>query len=78
MIWGDRRPHLVALLVSNPEWAKSWAEVAGKPGDLEPVHKLVESDESVVIQGSIWRVEVPLVDSGESAAVSAGRLALPE
>jgi long-chain acyl-CoA synthetase len=34
MIWGDRRPHLVALLVSNPEWAKSWAEVAGKPGDL--------------------------------------------
>jgi hypothetical protein len=39
--------------------------------DLEPVHKLVESDESVVIQGSTWRVEVPLVDGGESAAVSA-------
>lgn len=38
---------------------------------LEPVQKLVESDESVVIQGSTWRVEVPLVDGGESAAVSA-------
>jgi hypothetical protein len=38
---------------------------------LEPVHKLVESDESVVIQGGARRVEVPLVDCGEPAAVSA-------
>jgi hypothetical protein len=39
--------------------------------DSEPVHKLVESDESVVIQGGARRVEVPLVDCGEPAAVSA-------
>jgi hypothetical protein len=40
-------------------------------GKLEPVHKLVESDESVVIQEGARRVEVPLVDCGEPAAVSA-------
>ena len=34
MVWGDRRPHLVALLVPNPEWVKSWAEKAGRPADL--------------------------------------------
>src|SRR5512132_280938 len=34
MVWGDRRPHLVALLVPNPEWVKSWADAAGKPADL--------------------------------------------
>ena len=34
MVWGDRRPHLVALLVPNPEWTKSWAHAAGKPADL--------------------------------------------
>ena len=35
MVWGDRRPHLVALLVPNPEWAKSWAHAgrqARRPG----------------------------------------------
>jgi long-chain acyl-CoA synthetase len=39
MVWGDRRPHLVALLVPNPEWAKSWADAAGKPSDLAMLAK---------------------------------------
>ncbi|MFO1153536.1 MAG: long-chain fatty acid--CoA ligase [Rhodospirillales bacterium] len=37
MIYGDRRPHLVALLVADPEWAKRWAaarEVKAEPGRL--------------------------------------------
>jgi long-chain acyl-CoA synthetase len=42
MVWGDRRPNLVALLVPNPEWAKSWAEAAGKPGDLAILAKDAE------------------------------------
>jgi long-chain acyl-CoA synthetase len=29
----------VALLVPNPEWVKSWAEAAGKPGDLAMLGK---------------------------------------
>src|SRR5690606_38486645 len=31
MVVGDRRPHLVALIVPDPEWTKAWAKGAGKP-----------------------------------------------
>jgi long-chain acyl-CoA synthetase len=34
MVWGDRRPHLVALLVPREEWLARWAADAGKPADL--------------------------------------------
>jgi len=33
MVYGDRRPHLVALIVPDPAWAKSWSASAGKPAD---------------------------------------------
>jgi long-chain acyl-CoA synthetase len=33
MVYGDRRPHLVALVVADPEWAKTWAHARGKPAD---------------------------------------------
>ena len=35
MVYGDRRPHLVALLVPDAEWTKAWAREAGKPDDLK-------------------------------------------
>jgi long-chain acyl-CoA synthetase len=34
MVFGDRRPHLVALLVPDPDWLAGWAREAGKPNDL--------------------------------------------
>ncbi len=34
MVYGDRRPHLVGLIVPDPGWAKSWAASAGKSADL--------------------------------------------
>ena len=34
MVHGDRRPHLVALLVPDAEWMESWAERHGRPADL--------------------------------------------
>jgi long-chain acyl-CoA synthetase len=34
MVYGDRRPHLVALLVPDHEWARSWAVENGKPDDM--------------------------------------------
>lgn len=34
MVYGDKRPHLVALLVPDEAWLKEWAETAGKSGDL--------------------------------------------
>ncbi|MFN3389917.1 MAG: AMP-dependent synthetase/ligase [Allosphingosinicella sp.] len=34
MVAGDRRPHLVGLIVPDPEWTAEWAQAAGKPRDL--------------------------------------------
>lgn len=33
MVYGDKRPHLVALIVPNGEWLRQWAKAAGKDGD---------------------------------------------
>ena len=34
MVYGDRRPHLVGIVVPDPEWVKEWAEAAGLPNDV--------------------------------------------
>ena len=34
MVYGDKRPHLVGLLVPDPEWAAEWAEAEGLPKDV--------------------------------------------
>ncbi|TVR81033.1 MAG: long-chain fatty acid--CoA ligase [Rhodospirillales bacterium] len=34
MVYGDRRPHLVALLVPDTDWMSAWARDADKPADL--------------------------------------------
>ena len=33
MVWGDRRPYLVGLVVPDPEWAREWAKAEGVPAD---------------------------------------------
>ncbi|MGB0670352.1 MAG: AMP-dependent synthetase/ligase [Rhodospirillales bacterium] len=34
MVHGDKRPHLVGLVVPDPEWLRDWAAENGKPNDL--------------------------------------------
>jgi len=34
MVYGDKRPHIVGLLVPDPEWAAEWAEAEGLPKEL--------------------------------------------
>ena len=34
MVSGDKRPHMVALLVPDPEWAKQWARDNGADSDV--------------------------------------------
>jgi len=34
MVYGDRKPHLVALIVPNEEWAGSWAKTKGRNGGI--------------------------------------------
>jgi len=38
MVYGDRKPYLVGLLVPDPEWLAQWAKESGKPADLAAVH----------------------------------------
>jgi long-chain acyl-CoA synthetase len=34
MVYGDKRPHLVGIIVPDPEWATDWAKAAGLPTDM--------------------------------------------
>jgi len=34
MVYGDRRPNIVALIVPDPEWMKEWAQAQGKADDF--------------------------------------------
>ena len=34
MVYGDKRPHLVGILVPDPEWAAEWAEAEGLPKEM--------------------------------------------
>lgn len=33
MVWGDKRPHLVGVIVPDAEWTKEWAKANGLPQD---------------------------------------------
>ncbi|CCQ74095.1 long-chain fatty acid--CoA ligase [Magnetospira sp. QH-2] len=35
MVYGDKHPHLVALIVPDEDWLKTWAGANGKPADLK-------------------------------------------
>jgi len=35
MVYGDKRPHIVGILVPDPEWMAEWAEAEGLPKDLK-------------------------------------------
>jgi len=39
MVYGDRRPHLVALVVPDPEFVKDWARANGKSHDIAALAK---------------------------------------
>jgi len=34
MVYGDRRPNIVGLIVPDPEWTKEWTEANGKVADI--------------------------------------------
>lgn len=34
MVYGDKRPHIVAIIVPDPEWVEEWATAAGLPNDV--------------------------------------------
>ena len=34
MVYGDKRPHLVAVIAPDPDWMRDWAKQHNKPNDL--------------------------------------------
>ena len=35
MVYGDKQPHLIAILVPDPDWMEQWAKENGKSSDLQ-------------------------------------------
>jgi long-chain acyl-CoA synthetase len=40
MVYGDRKPHIVGLVVPDPEWAHEWAKANGEKFDLDALQGL--------------------------------------
>lgn len=59
MVYGDKRPHLVALLVPDPDWLTAWTATAGKPeADLAALAG--DTDLHAALQAAIARVNAGL------------------
>jgi long-chain acyl-CoA synthetase len=58
MVYGDRRPHLVGIVVPDPEWVHEWATTAGLPNDL----KLLREHEKfrAAVRAAVDRVNTDL------------------
>ncbi len=62
MVHGDRRPHLVGLLVPDQTWLQAWSSARGKPADLAAIaddpdlHKAL-SDAVVRVNRSLSNIE---------------------
>ncbi|MBU0557468.1 MAG: AMP-dependent synthetase/ligase [Alphaproteobacteria bacterium] len=58
MVYGDRRPHIVALIVPDPEWLKEWAAAQGKEPDLAALRD--DPTLHVAIRAAVDRVNADL------------------
>jgi len=47
MVYGDRRPHLVGVVVPDPEWAAEWAGDHGLPTDIDTLRSNPEFTRAV-------------------------------
>ncbi|MCW2368698.1 AMP-dependent synthetase/ligase [Sphingobium sp. B11D3D] len=71
MVHGDRRPHIVALIVPDPDWLKTWAQAQGKQADLAALR------EDPVLHGAI-RAAVDRVNIDLSVIEKVRRFALAD
>jgi long-chain acyl-CoA synthetase len=58
MVHGDKRPHIVGIIVPDPEWAFEWAKEAGLPTDM----KLLQQHDSFrsAVRAAVDRVNKDL------------------
>jgi long-chain acyl-CoA synthetase len=58
MVHGDKRPHLVAILVPNPDFAADWAKANGKPDDVSQL--VGDAEFQGAIEAAVARVNKDL------------------
>ncbi|MCC7016077.1 MAG: AMP-binding protein, partial [Rhodospirillales bacterium] len=58
MVYGDRHPHLVALLVPDPDWLQAWARARGKIGDARAL--AADKDFAAALSAAVERVNAGL------------------
>jgi long-chain acyl-CoA synthetase len=58
MAYGDRHPHLVALLVPDPDWLQAWARAQGKTGDAKALAD--DKDLAAALSAVVERVNAGL------------------
>lgn len=58
MVWGDRRPYLVAVVVPDPEWMAAWAAERGLSADLAQLRG--NPDFAKALQAAVDRVNAEL------------------
>jgi len=58
MVYGDRKPHLVALIVPDPDFMADWAKANGKPKDVAALAE--DEDFRSAISAAIDRVNEDL------------------
>jgi long-chain acyl-CoA synthetase len=58
MVYGDKRPHLVGIVMPDPEWMAEWASVNGLPSD----YKLLREHEKfrAAVRAAVDRVNEQL------------------
>ena len=54
MVHGDKRPHLVAILVPNPDFVADWSKANAKPNDLAALVK--DADFIAALDAAVTRV----------------------
>jgi len=54
MVHGDKRPHLVALIVPDPEWMRDWARARGKSETLDALRD--DADFNAALRAAVDRV----------------------
>src|SRR3546814_11380711 len=58
MVHGDRRPHLVGLVVPDPDWTQEWAVAHGHPNDPEALRG--DHDFQRAVMAAVDRVNAKL------------------
>jgi long-chain acyl-CoA synthetase len=58
MVSGDRRPHLVGLLVPDADWLKEWAQARGLEPDLARIRE--NPDFTAALRAAVDRVNTEL------------------